>query len=335
MEHSKITLNGTDWSNLYHCDYCGGAGGEQYIDLIGSQLKPLHWVPQHINPMGTVDSFGNTMITPIVGGDVQLNIAHPDWFQNHETPMHLHSIDDFRYNLKLMAIAQTMKKFSSSKKIDWENIHYIRQNINKLEVNEPLVLRSHLKIFQSPGYWTDLENSNFVEIYSFSKSHLIQSMMMIKKWTTSSEDTPWVKWRLNDATATLNREEYNNLVNGLKNGKLKKLKYEWQYDYIKLKKWDKIGDYEYFINDRFRPVFEGQTKKHYSIDAVDWVFGLNDSPFSITKQIMGVDLDSVKVAEMQKKNVELLHKHGLDLNSTMEECIAYFKAYFKQEKKNV
>jgi hypothetical protein len=50
---------------------------------------------------------------------------------------------------------------------------------------------------------------------------------------------------------------------------------------------------------------------------------------------MGVDFDSVRVAEMQRKNVELLRKHGLDLDSTKEDCINYFKAYFKQEKKNV
>jgi hypothetical protein len=340
MDYSKITLNGTDWSNLYHCDYCGGGGGELYIDLLSESIKPLHHVSQIKDLTGTVDSFQNILISPFVGGDVRLNIAHPEWFHNHQTPMHLHTINDFRYNLKLMAIAQSMK-LKRGEIVDKNLIHYINDNINKLDVNEPLVLRSHLKdcgpSTSGVNRWKELENSNFVEIYAFSKSHLIQSMMMIKKWTMSKDKFHWIDFRLRNAIEKLDLDDRINLHKSLAKSKLKVITYEWQYDYLQLKEWDKVGDTDCFVEERFRgtAAFEGCSKNNNSIDAVDWVYGLSDSPLSITKEIMGVDFDSVRVAEMQRKNVELLRKHGLDLDSTKEDCINYFKAYFKQEKKNV
>lgn len=337
MGNTKITLNGVDWSNLYHCDYCGGGGGEMYIDMIGEIINPLYHIPQIKDLTGTVDSFQNIFISPFVGGDVQLHVAHPEWFRNYQTPMHLHNIDDFRYNLKLMAIAQSMK-LKVREVVDKDLIYHIKDNINKLEVNEPMVLRSHLKdCGYLHGDWRELENSNFVEIYAFSKSHLIQSMMMIKKWTMHKDKFHWINYRLRNAIEKLDVHDRINLHKGLAKSELKEILYEWQYDYLQLKKWDKVGDTDTFVEERFRgtAAFEGCTKTPNSIDAVDWVYGLSDSPLSITKEIMGVDLDSVRVAEMQNKNVELLRKHGLDLDSTKEECIAYFKAYFKQEKKNV
>ena len=40
MEDTEITLNGTDWSNLYIIDYAGGCGGEKVGDLMNVAISP-------------------------------------------------------------------------------------------------------------------------------------------------------------------------------------------------------------------------------------------------------------------------------------------------------
>ena len=62
MEHSEITLNGTDWNNLHLVDYPGGAGGEMFCEMLAEQYSPkVFWKKEHRNTV--IDSVYNMFTT--------------------------------------------------------------------------------------------------------------------------------------------------------------------------------------------------------------------------------------------------------------------------------
>ena len=64
MEDTEITLNGTDWSNLYIIDYAGGCGGEVMCDLISDKVDAQFSIPKSSTQSFAIDSFDNLYITP-------------------------------------------------------------------------------------------------------------------------------------------------------------------------------------------------------------------------------------------------------------------------------
>ena len=96
----SITLNGYDWSNLYHIEYSGGTGGEKLAETIASIVNAQSNVDWRTGEEGTAnygveDSFFNQYTQPNVFDYTKPYLLYDGLTDNHD-------VNQLASNLKLL-----------------------------------------------------------------------------------------------------------------------------------------------------------------------------------------------------------------------------------------
>lgn len=314
MEDTEITLNGTDWSNLYIIDYAGGCGGEKVGDFLSAKIDAEFTSPKTDISGCAIDSFANMYITPV------LDLAFDDislyrGYKGRETNALFHSEEMMKHNLKVNLIHRD-KDMSHKMKFSTEDER--DKLVNDSHFTKNYILRSHRNID-----WSSFTNAKVINIYPWSDSHITYSLMMLKRW---------VQLEPIDFINDLGKFMSIDAVEWVKNNILSKtpeLIYQWQREVINTEGYKKLN-WKSFVENSFENV---QSYNHFSlthdaISPVELVFGTDESPIRIINDITGVDLTSDAIKKWQQGNIDLLAEHGISMTSNKEECVAYFKDYW-------
>jgi len=210
MEDTEITLNGTDWSNLYIIDYAGGCGGEMMCDLISDKVDAQFSIPKSSSQSFAIDSFDNLYVT------YSLVLVHADinqyrGYKCKESAPELHSDETMKHNLKVNLIHR-------DKDISWKMGFSTEDERDSLVRNthftKNYILRSHRN-----SDWSSFTNAKVIRIYPWTKSHLTQSLMFLKRWVSGHsyiEESEWTDWDsfVEDRFSMHSNETSKNTISG-------------------------------------------------------------------------------------------------------------------------
>jgi len=324
MENTEITLNGTDWSNLYIIDYAGGCGGEMMCDILSDKVDAQFTSPQTPLQSFSDDSFGNMYTSP--ARDL-LNLAFVHRYRGYKCKEIItaeHSDDTIKHNLKLNIIHQDK---DATKQVEyWMDIEKeIDLAVRNTRLTKNYILRTHRN-----RDWSSFTNANVIRIYPEAMSHLTWSLVMLKRWVTpryagwksSHQSVDVDDWKIG---LTIDKLEWiiSNIFSETPN-----TLYDWQCELIMT---DRLDDFNWdsFVEDIFAYQTFDEADKN-SISGEDWVFGTGESvPIAKTA---GVDISTDAIKSWQQGNIDLLVKHGITMTSTKEECVNYFKNYWNINK---
>jgi len=312
MENTEITLNGTDWSNLYIIDYAGGCGGEAMCDFLSEKIAAPFTSPKLASEIksSAIDSFDNLYISPAMRLFHQDDITQYRGYRGIESNALFHSEEMMKHNLKVNLIHRDenmSQKMESSTEDERDSL------IRSSHFDKNYILRSHRNI-----NWSSFTNAKVIRIYPWIDSHLTYSLMMLKRWvqsepignikktTLSAGALPWIK---------------SNILS-----KTPDLIYVWQLEVLNTGDYKKLN-WESFVDDSFMNAGKYKQTAN-SIPAAEWVYGTDDTPIRMVNDITGIDISTDTIKTWQRGNRDLLAEHGLSTTSTKEECIAYFKNYW-------
>jgi hypothetical protein len=210
MEDTEITLNGTDWSNLYIIDYAGGCGGEMMCDLISDKVDAQFSIPKSSSQSFAIDSFDNLYVTySLVLVHADINQYRGYKCQESNTPFH--SDETMKHNLKVNLIHR-------DKDISWKMGFSTEDERDSLVRNthftKNYILRSHRN-----SDWSSFTNAKVIRIYPWTKSHLTQSLMFLKRWVSGHsyiEESEWTDWDsfVEDRFSMHSNETSKNTISG-------------------------------------------------------------------------------------------------------------------------
>jgi hypothetical protein len=318
MENTEITLNGTDWSNLYIIDYSGGSGGEKMCDFLSEKIDGQFTIPKSSDINGcAIDSFDNLYITPL------LHLANDDinlysGYNGKETNGLFHSEDMMKHNLKVNLI-------NRDKDIAWQMGVGTQDEIDTLVMDthfsKNYILRSHRNIS-----WSSFTNAKVIRIYPWVDSHITYSLMMLKRWVQL--DPILVSDLERFMSSDMAKWATDNILS-----KTPDKLYGWQRelimtDNIQNFNWGSFVDNSFKMAGTFEKLYRNESILSQSVSPTEWVFGTGDTPRSTVNAITGIDIMSDDITEWQQSNIDLLSEHGISMNSTKEHCIAYFKDYW-------
>jgi hypothetical protein len=320
MENTEITLNGTDWSNLYIIDYAGGCGGEMMCDILSDKVDAQFSISKSSTQSFAIDSFDNLYVTPSLVL-VHTDINQYDGYKYKESNTQIHSDETMKHNLKINLIHRGKQDYYTNI-LDKDETTPVYQNsidladgpteieslVKDTHFTKNYVLRSHRN-----SDWSSFTNAKVIKIYPLTNSHLTQSLMMLKRWVIGHSYIEEIK----EAVSPSIQEWIENSV-------LTDTLYSWQCELI-IEMGLQAFNWDSFVEDRFA-MHSNESKN--SIPATDWVFGTSTLPITMIKTITEIDISNDAIKTWQQDNVDLLAQHGISMTSTKEECIAYFKNYW-------
>jgi hypothetical protein len=301
MEDTEITLNGTDWSNLYIIDYAGGCGGEMMCDLISDKVDAQFSISKSSTQSFAIDSFDNLYVT------YSLVLVHADinqyrGYKGKESNTPFHSDETMKHNLKVNLIHR-------DKDISWK-MGFSAENerdalVRNTHFTKNYILRSHRN-----SDWSSFTNAKVIRIYPWTKSHLIQSLMMLKRWVIGHSYIEEIKEAMSPSV-----QEW------IENSVLADTLYGWQCELI-IDRRLRSFNWDSFVEDRFA-INHNESKN--TISGTEWVFGTSDVSI---KTVAGIDITTDAIKKWQQGNIDLLAEHSISMTSTKEECVDYFKNYW-------
>ena len=314
MENTEITLNGTDWSNLYIIDYAGGCGGEKMGDFISEKIDAQFTIPKTLTDP-SIDSFDNMYITPL------LHLMHDDinlyeGYKGKDTNGLFHSEEMMKHNLKINLIHRYCDHSQQMRVASEDEIDSL---VIDTHFTKNFILRSHRNID-----WKSFTKARIIRIYPWVDSHLTHSLMMIKRWIEL--DPVHVRDFGRYMTSDMIEWIMSNIFS-----KTPDILWGWQRELVMT---NRLQDFNWrsFVDESFKEAagFEKPYKSvlGQSIPSVEWVFDSSDVPSTKIKTITGIDVMPDDVKNWQQSNVDLLAEHGISMTSTKEECITYFKNYW-------
>lgn len=317
-----LTLNGKDWSNLWHINYLGGCGGEtlatwtaQYNDIDVYQYKDntynsgfrdsywdallfyKHW------PSDYPESYNEDLesISPII---IQRKVkilsymAHL-WGPELHTSTSYDSFEEFLQKINLL---------------DWHDI------VTTWTTSKKQMLVSHL-VEQDFSRQTILKNSNLLRLLPESETAdpFITLLMFYKRYML--ED-----WVQAEYVQYLD-PEWKMLVENLKdlqNGVV----YTWQRELIKNKKlkmsWQEYVDYIY--NKRI-PI--KNFNNDYMVSGSEWVFGpLSANSKRKIETNLKISLSEFPLDEWQDKNNNIISQLGYSTSMSLTAVVEKLKDYY-------
>jgi|TARA_B110000881_G_scaffold209242_1_gene215261 hypothetical protein len=326
MENTEITLNGTDWSNLYIIDYAGGCGGEKMNDFITEKIGAQFTSAKLSSDVHSCafDSFDNLYITPLPLHLANNDISLYSGYKGGETNGLFHSEEMMKHNLKVNLIHRDedmSQKMESSTEDERDSL------VRSSHFDKNYILRSHRNI-----NWSSFTNAKVIRIYPSIGSHLTYSLMMLKRWVQSDPEVP-----ISDLGKFMSAEELEWITTNILS-KTPDVVYQWQRELINIGSYKELNWWT-FVEDSFMGAHyhnDGYERDYpqtaNSIPAVEWVFGTDDSDLplwlSIINDITGIDTSTDEIKTWQQANVDLLAEHGISMTSTKEECVDYFKNYW-------
>lgn len=305
MGNTEITLNGKDWSNLYHLDYHGGCGGELLMGIANIQSP---YIEIENDNKGNDSAFGL-----VAAGSIPDNIliAHIP-----EKDIENLSEDEYKYVVKALLHLRTTNNNTvfSSNALHRHKVDPINKNWKS---DKNFLLRTH---DESKNYSSLFPNCKSLRLYSpLDTWHLIQYMMFKKKLMTIHDGDP-IQWFRRGVARTV-ADRY--MVR-------RKFIYMWEWECIvRFKKYIKFEDY---LTRKFTPKKAVYEQFEGAIDAAGWVFGYNTNhtieQIQDTYETIVTEESKKVISKWQQENISMLTDNGLSLSSTpndiqtklIEEC---------------
>jgi len=337
VDYTQITLNGTDWSNLYHVDYSPGSGGEKLAEILAIKGECSHCKRVDLNNPNHKyiydDSFYSTYCTPLFQ-----NYLKPYTYKSR-IPLDRHTLVDMVINLKLI------DKFRD--KIDPlsnETIHVDKTDYTKIAaghiVKDNVVLRTHNKKRE----YQRLKNAKSIRIYPIKAGNYIVARMFLRRWLVEMDVKAWgLREVLGDKYMDY-AENYYKDYGGVK--------YQWQQERLLHQQERFYSDipvdlsYQSFViqafNDnsdiRAKDVINSESDDYVIpidniISATEWVFGTATRPLRQIYKYTGVHIEEKYIKDWQEENSNELINIGFDPkthdnpHSTMD-TMKYFLKYY-------
>jgi len=311
----SITLNGYDWSNLYHIDYSGGTGGEKLAETIANIVHAQSNVDWRTGEEGTAnygveDSFLNQYTQPSVFDYTKPYLLYDGLIVNHD-------INQLASNLKLLRYYRKecleLEKGKETRTVSDDEKQSVIIN-NREQSN--LVLRTHHLLRE----YEQLENINSLYLYPLKNSQILTLRMFLRRWLNRKNleqeriepllgkemfkwflekykaDDGYCAWQIEIALA--NRELFYQ-------GKEFRTDFEFFID-----DWNRTHDNfgtlkiekDYVIN-----------RERKLIDAFDWCFGDNESIFNQIKNMININVGTNEVRLWQIQNKKDIEDKGISI----------------------
>ena len=300
MGTPEITLNGMDWSNLYHIDYHGGCGGEL---LMGIASIPSPYIKIN-NNKGNDSTFGIMAV-----GNIPNNISI-----SHIPERNVHNLndDEYRYVVKSLLNIRTTTDWADRETYVIDPIKNIRDS------NENFLIRTH---DHTRDYSSLFHNCKSLRLYSpIDNWHLIMYMMFKKQFLLRFSGNLTIY-----TTSSHKRDIASKYMS------TRKFLRTWEW--MAMVQFNEYLTFDEFLSRRFTSKTAVHEQFKESINAANWVFDIN------TKDIIEQIQDTYKtiiseekkeaISNWQQKNISMLTDNGLSLSSTpndiqtklIEECI--------------
>ena len=337
MENTQITLNGTDWSNLYHVEYSPGSGGEKLAEIFAIKGECSHCkqVEPHNDSHKYIydDSFYSAYTTPYF----------QPWLKPYtyksRIPLDKHTLIDMSINLKLIDYF----RHKIDKKTD-EDIHVDKTDYTKIaaghKVTDNVVLRTH---YRNRDYQR-LKNAKSIRIYPIRQGHLVVARMFIRRWLVEMDIEGWgLREVLGDKYMDY-AENYYKDYGGVK--------YQWQQERLLHQQSRFYSDipvdlsYQSFVIQAFNDNGDLKAKEVVNFEADDyaipidniisaneWIFGTATRPLRQVYKYTGVHIEDEYIKNWQKENRNEIINIGLDpevkdnAHSTLD-TMRYFLKYY-------
>ena len=319
----KLTLNGTDWSNLWHINYLGGCGGEtlatwtskyhnidvyQYKDTTpGSGFRDSFRdtiLFQNKWPKDYPESFNERMdnILPNVLERKVKILSHMSylWGSNLHTSEHYTSFDDFLTQIR---------------DLDWEDIIY------NWTLTKKQMLVSHL-CPQDFSKFTIFKNSNLIRIFPTNENikPFFVVLLLLKRLMLEDEvQAEYVQYLDSDQLECLHN------VKSKQDGKV----YLWQQELIRNQHfvtWDMYV--ERLVKEKFNFI---NFNNDYLLPSEEWVFGSLsvDSKNKIEKNLQ-ISLSEFPLEEFQYKNRDIIMSNGFTFDMSIDKVISQLQQYYSK-----
>ena len=323
----SITLNGHDWSNLYHIDYSGGTGGEKLAETIANIIHAQSNVDWRTGEEGTAnygveDSFFNQYTQPNIFDYTKPYMLYDGLTDNHDIHQFASNLKLLRYYRKECYLLKNIESMMLNN-IDIPEIdiipvsddekHSVIAN-NREQSN--LILRTHYVLRD----YEQLKGMNSLYLYPLKNTQILTLRMFLRRWLNRKN---------------LEQERVEQLLgNEMFKWFLEKYKsddgyYSWQIE-IALKNKENFyqgkefyTDFETFIDvwNHGHPNFSNLgTEQDYTkarerrlIDAFDWCFGDDESVFNKIKNDIGIDVGTNEVKLWQIKNKKDIEDKGISI----------------------
>ena len=311
----SITLNGHDWSNLYHIEYSGGTGGEKLAETIANIVHAQSNVDWRTGEEGTAnygveDSFFNQYTQPNIFDYTKPYLLYDGLVDNHD-------IHKLASNLKLLRYYRKecleLEKGGEARTISDDEKQSVISN-NREHSN--LVLRTHY-LFRE---YEQLKGMNTLYLYPLKNTQILTLRMFLRRWLNRKN---------------LEQERVEQILgNEMFKWFLEKYKsddgyYSWQIE-VALKNKENFyqgkefrTDFEYFIdvwNHEHSNFGTLEVEKNYVtsrerklVDAFDWCFGDNESVFNQIKNMINVNVGTNEVRLWQIQNKKDIEDKGISI----------------------
>ena len=311
----SITLNGYDWSNLYHIEYSGGTGGEKLAETIASIVNAQSNVDWTSGEEGTAnygveDSFFNQYTQPNIFDYTKPYMLYDGLTDNHD-------VHQFASNLKLLRYyrkeCDLLKNGVDVAPVSDDEKHSVVAN-NREQSN--LVLRTHYILRD----YEQLKGMNSLYLYPLKNTQILTLRMFLRRWLNRKNlEQERIQQILGDEMFKWFLEKYKS-DDGY---------YSWQIE-IALKNKENFyqgkefyTDFETFIdvwNHKHRNFGDLGREQDYTkarerrlIDAFDWCFGDDESVFNKIKNDIGINVGTNEVKLWQIKNKKDIEDKGISI----------------------
>lgn len=321
-KYPEVTLNGTDWSNMYLVDYPGGTGGEMFTSLISQLVDVKDFeLKTEVLVSNVVDSCGNGYAT----------FTFPDFIKNSLNVYGYQDVvNDINVVQEVLKVLIYYWQFENRNKDLYNEALTVksktipkqfREKAFNKKITDNMVIRTH---FNASRY-EDIPGAHVLRLHPKNASNARMSIarMLMLKWLTldwmprSSEipnDYLREKALEKDGRAFVWEQE-------------NALKYEGKHSFSTFTK---------MVLKSAEPYDTINSKVNYDhvINSHDWLFnGLSDEDKRRFERIVGVEYsepDNVK--EWRLRNVNFMNESGFDINkdyTSDEIAIIALKKYKK------
>ena len=342
----RLTLNGTDWSNLYHLDYSGGCGGEYLTELIADKAGAPFEKPTLTN-YEIKDSIGSQYATPHI-----YDYSEPFLLKGHYDT-DLHSISTWGMNIKLWDYFRfDIKRHLDHLNGDATRVLHFPKHVDKIKIarehrcTASLIVRTHY----AKRDYEQFEGMKSLWMYPATQSGIVSVRMFLRRHLKAMDnfEQDRVKNRLGDKMFEWFKKRYDSGTG---------IYYHWQLEQALRNKnkfynnedidgsFEDIVDTfmgthsdikvsEFRIHKRtdkdFGDVFEWKLNRLQNfINATEWLFGFSEDPFNIVEKVTGFNIKSDLVHSWQQDNIRVIQNAGMKFDSTQEECKDFILNYYK------
>lgn len=312
MGTPKITLNGTDWSNLYHLDYAGGAGGETLATAICEAAGVKLYTPRKKDvPGGFVDSIWNQLIPPVTNNIFDTIINENE---RYHADVNNHSLERIIKSFIFVKYMWTFIHVGKKEIPEYKLIRLLESDFdfNKIatswEINDKLFIRTHHDYRNFNGI---LNNSKRLRIYPLKTALICNYIMFIKQWICEFELAPETLETGVDDYARM----YYYKLKKLQNNKV----YRWQWEQINKKEeinWKSFVTH--FMDRDYLHVLKNEPDHNNIIEAHDFLFKCDEKTIDTINSVTHLNFRYGQFDEFNEVNMKILSDANICLDDITE-----------------